>query len=144
MERNGEKWYTMGDMADFARAVAVHADTELSLAEQKKVGQPIGDDMGSDAKQFLSLLISLLDRKEIDTAEPASFLNLAKYDSLPERIRSKIDVMLINMADELRKIEEFFRRKDLPNAAPQLQTMLLHFKTKKEKTEELYGDVFKF
>ncbi len=75
---------------------------------------------------------------------PSSFLNMQVYDRLPERIRGKIDLMVLNMADELRKIEEFFRRKDLPNAAPQLQTMLQFFQHKKEQTEKLYGDVFKF
>jgi hypothetical protein len=131
-------------MADFAQSIAAHTDTDLSVAAQKKVGQPIGDDMDESHKQFLSMLIGLLDKKDINVSVPSSFLNVAIYDHLPERIRSKIDLMILNMADELRKIEEFYRRKDLPNAAPQLQTMLQFFKQKKDKTEALYGDVFKF
>lgn len=131
-------------MSDYVSTIAQHSGDELSVTEQKKIGQPIGDDMDEEQKQFLALLIGMIDREEIDVRVPSSFLKHENYDRLPEKIRSKIDVMLVNMADELRKIEEFFRSKETPNAAPQLQTMIQFFKAKKEKTEKVYGDVFKF
>lgn len=129
-------------MSDFASAIAQQGD--MSIEEQKKIGQPIGDDMGDEHKNFLATIIRMLDQKEIDVRVPTSFLKHEHYDPLLEESKAKVDLVMINLADELRKIEEFFRSKETPNASPQLQTMIEFLWQAKNRVEKEHGDVFKF
>ncbi len=129
-------------MADFLTAITKHQD--LSEAAQKQAGRAAGDDMGKSHKMFLATLIAMIDGKEIDVHKPESFLNRSAYDSLDELTRGKIDLSLVNMADQIRQIEWFFRSKTTPNASPELQTMIEHLWQMKSRLEERHGDVLKF
>ncbi len=129
-------------MADFMTTIAKHQD--LSEAAQKKAGQAAGDDMGADHKMFLATLIAMIDSKEIDPYRTESFLHKPEYEKLDELSRSKIDLSLVNMADQIRRIEWFFRSKTTPNASPELQTMIEHLWQMKSRVEDKYGDVLKF
>lgn len=129
-------------MADLASLADEHKN--LSVADQVKAGQAAGSDMGKIHKEFLAQLIAMIDKKEIDLAFASSFLNKAIYDSLPEESRNVIDVSLLNLADQLRHIESFFRSKATPDASPELQTMIEYFWNMKSRLEEKYGDVLKF
>ena len=129
-------------MADFRAAIAKYKD--LSEEAQKKAGQATGTDMDEAHKKFLADLIAKLDRKEMDASAPSSLLNKNIYDALPETSRDQVDVALLNIADQLRRIEDYFRSTATPNASPQLQTMIEHFWDMKSRLEEKYGDVLKF
>jgi hypothetical protein len=129
-------------MADFITAINTHQT--LSIEAQKQAGKAAGDDMDEQHKTFLAKLIAMIDAKEIDVRVPQSFLNQAVYDSLDELSRGKIDLSLINMADQVRGIEWFFRSKTTPNASPELQTMIEHLWQMKSRVEIQYGDVLKF
>ncbi len=129
-------------MPDFVSAIEQHKD--LSLEAQKKAGQAAGDDMDQKHKEYLAMLIGLLDRKEIDLLTPQSFLKHDVYDTLPETSRGQVDLTLLNLADQIRRIEIFFRSKQTPNASPELQTMIEHLWLMKGRVEEKFGPVFKF
>jgi hypothetical protein len=129
-------------MADFASLADQHKD--LSVEAQIKAGQATGSDMAQKHKEFLAMLIAMLDRKEMDPYVPSSMLNQADYDKLDELGRSAVDVAVLNLADQLRRIEGYFRSTQTPNASPQLQTMIEHFWDMKTRLEEKYGDVLKF
>jgi hypothetical protein len=127
-------------MSDFTKAIEKHKN--LSLADQKKAGQAIAGKMESDHENFLKHLIDLLDRKEIDTANPQSFLKMDVYEKLSEEWQGKVDLALVNIVDEARRIEDFFRSKETPNASPHLQTMIEHLWQMKQRIED-HHDVFK-
>lgn len=129
-------------MPDFQKAIAVH--TDISQEAQKKAGQATGTTMDEKHVKFLAELIGMLDRKEIDPSVPESLLKKENYDSLPETSRSLIDVALLNLVDQLRRIEWYFRSTTTPNASPQLETMIEHLWDMKSRLEEKHGDVLKF
>lgn len=129
-------------MADFAAAINEHRD--LSEEAQKQAGQATGSDMDEKHKQFLSDLIGMLDRKEMDASVPSSLLKVENYARLGEEAKDSVDYSLFNLADELRHIEWYFRSKTTPNASPQLQTMIEHLWDVKSRLEEKHGDVLKF
>ena len=131
----------MYDMADFHASIAAHQ--HLSEEAQKKAGQATGTDMDEKHKKFLADLIGMLDRKEMDASVPTSLLNAAVYEPLPETSRSAIDFAVLNLADQLRRIESYFRSTKTPNASPQLQTMIEHLWNMKSRLEQKYGDVLK-
>ena len=129
-------------MADFVSTIAQHHD--LSEDAQKKAGQATGTDMDAKHKTFLAELIAMLDRKEIDASTPSSFLKQNNYDALAEEGKNAVDYALMNLADQLRRVEWYFRSTTTPNASPQLQTMIEHFWDMKSRLVEKYGDVLKF
>lgn len=128
-------------MPDFKDLIQKHAD--LPMEDQKKAGQAIGGDMDSKHADFLKTLISLLDRKEIDASDPQSLLKKDVYDKLPQEWKDTVDLALLNLADQVRLIEQFFRSKETPNSSPHLQTMIMHLWQMKERIEKTH-DVFKF
>ena len=132
----------MGDMVDFHRALQVH--TDLSEEDQKKAGQATGTTMDDKHVKFLEELIGMLDRKEIDATVISSFLKKENYDKLDDAGKGAVDLASMNLADQLRHIEWYFRSTTTPNASPQLQTMIEHFWDMKSRLEEKYGDVLKF
>ena len=128
-------------MADYLKIIKQNAD--MPLSDQKKAGQPIGDDMDDEHKNFLKTVIDLLDRKEIDTAKPESFFNKQVYDGLTQEWKDKVDLATVNIADQLRHIEDFYRDKSIPDASPQLQTMIEYLWQMKQRIED-HHDVYKF
>ena len=128
-------------MADFHRAIAVH--TTLSVEDQVRAGTPTGGDMDAEHKEFLALIVRLVDSKEIDPYKPETFLKKDVYDAMPEEWRNKTDAMLPNLADSLRHAVDFYKSSKTPNACPQLETMIEHLWQMKQRIEETY-DVFKF
>jgi hypothetical protein len=129
-------------MADFASLADQHKD--LSVADQVKAGQATGTDMGAEHKKFLADLIGMIDRKELNASSPGTFLHEGEYNKLDEMGRSAVDVAVLNLADQLRHIENFYRSTKTPNASPELQTMIEYFWNMKSRLEEKYGDVLKF
>ena len=129
-------------MADFHAAIAQHKN--LSEAAQKKAGQATGTTMDEKHVKFLAELIGMLDRKEMNASAPSSLLKEQNYRTLPQESKDAVDYSLLNLADQLRRIEDYFRSTQTPNASPQLQTMIEHFWDMKNRLEEKYGDVLKF
>lgn|SRR3989338_2036767 len=129
-------------MPDFQKAIAVH--TDISEEAQKKAGQATGSTMAAQHTDFLADLIAMLDRKEIDAGVPTSLLNQKIYGELSQESKDAIDLALLNIADEVRRVEWYYRSNTTPNASPQLQTMIEHLWDMKSRLEEKHGDVLKF
>lgn len=123
-------------------AIAKHKD--LSDDAQKHAGRAIAGAMEPKHQQFLDLLLELLRKKDIDPADPKSFLNRKVFDALTEEERDRIDLALINLAHVLEDIVEFRLSTQTPDASPHLQTMIEELWQMKERIEKSAGDVFKF
>ncbi len=128
-------------MADFTQLMQEHQD--LPEDAQKKAGEPIAGKMDPAVEEFLKVLLKLLEEKAIDTANPETFINKDIYDSMPQDWKGKTDMALLNIADQVRRIEEFYKSKQTPNESPQLQNMIEGLWQMKQRIEETY-DVFKF
>lgn len=128
-------------MPDFAAAMTGNHD--LPEETQKQIAQAQGDDMDDEHKNFLALIIKMLDEKTIDIYESESFLKKDVYDTLDDEWKMKVDKALPNLALQLRQIEAFYRNKAIPDASPELQNMIEHLWQMKQRIEEKH-DVFKF
>ena len=127
-------------MSKLLKSIKKHE--HLSLAKQKQAGEAIAGEMDSKHEDFLQHMIKLLDDKEIDITKPESFLKLPAYKKLSQEWKGKVDLALLNIVDEVRRIEDFYRSKQTPNSSPQLQTMIEHLWQMKQRIEE-EKDVFK-
>ncbi len=129
-------------MADLLSSIAQHSGA--SDDEIKKAGKPAGDDMAAAHKQYLAKLIAVLDAKTVDAYAPSSLVDPAKYNALSELDRGKVDIVAVNMASQIQRIEGFFRDKSIPDASPELQTMIEHLWNMKKTVEDQYGPLFRF
>ena len=115
----------------------------LSTEQQKRAGKPPQGNMSEEHKKFLQTVIGLIDSGQIDPYAPESLLNKQIYDSLDEPDQGKIDQALLNIADMVRMIEEFFRSTETPDESPQLQEMIDYLWQIKQRAEKVH-DIFKF
>jgi hypothetical protein len=129
-------------MPDFVAAIAAHKD--LPEDEQKRMGQAAGNDMEETHKMFLQKLIAQLDKKDIDITNTETLVDQAKYAALALDARAKVDLSLLNIADQIRRIEWFYRSATTPNASPELQTMIDHLWDMKSRAESKAGTIFRF
>ncbi|MBI5155774.1 hypothetical protein HZA45_00715 [Candidatus Peregrinibacteria bacterium] len=128
-------------MTDFGSLYEKHKN--LSEDAQKKAGKAIAGKMTDDHESFMKKVLKMLDKKEIDPRDPQSFLKMKVYNDLDDEWKTKVDLMLPNLADLLRIIVEFRLSKETPDESPQLETMIGHLWQMKERIEKDY-DVFKF
>jgi len=128
-------------MTNFADLAEQHKD--LSDEDSKKAGQAIAGKMSQENEDFLKLLISLIDTKQIVPSDPQTFIKQEIYDTMPQDWKGKVDMALYNIGQQILMIEEFFRSKETPNESPHLETMLAQLLQMKTRIEEKY-DVFKF
>lgn len=128
-------------MTDFTTLMGTNGN--LPEEKQKQAGKAIAGDMDDEHADFLKTIIGMLDRKEIDASDPQTFLKHDVYDALSEEWRDKVDLALMNLAEQLRLIEGFYRSTHTPNASPQLQTMIEQLWQMKQRIEKEH-DVFKF
>lgn len=128
-------------MTDFFSKVAAAKD--LTHDDQKKAGTPVSGSIGSEHRDFLKTLKTLLDAGDINPDEPKSLLNMDVYEGLDEEWKDKTDLILLNVANQLGLIAQFMASAETPAESPQLQTMVEQLWQSKQQIEEHY-DVFKF
>lgn len=121
-------------------------DEHKNLPEeaQKQAGKPAAGAMSGEHERFLETVLNLLKSKDIDPANPKTFLNAHVYDALPQTDKDSIDLSLINLAGILTHVLEFRLSRETPDSSPQLQTMIEQLWQTKSRIEEKAGDVFKF
>jgi len=116
---------------------------DLTEEDQAKAGQAVAGSMNDEHKNFLKTLTGLIDKGEIDPADPKSFLNMEVYSKLDEQWQDKTDLALLNIANQIKLIDDFRKNADSPAESPQLQTMVEQLWQMKQRIEETH-DVFKF
>ncbi|MFA9211476.1 MAG: hypothetical protein ACEQR5_06585 [Moraxellaceae bacterium] len=90
-------------MVDLATTYEQHKD--LPEDDQKRIAASMGDDMDDEHKNFLALIIGMLDREEINVFVPESFIKYDVYDTLVDAWRAKVVQAMLNIAIQLRQIE---------------------------------------
>jgi DNA-binding MarR family transcriptional regulator len=116
----------------------------LSDDAQKQAGKAIAGDMGEEHTKFLKVITQLIESGAVNVSVPETFFNEDVRRTLTDEQRSAVDRATVNIADQLRRVYEFFRSKKTPDASPHLQTMIEHLWQMKERVEKKYGDVYKF
>jgi len=127
-------------MADFHATIKKHSKKNLTEEDQKKITAPVKGDVSKEHKDFLVTLEKLLNKGEIDPADPKSFLNKDVYDNLDEEWQDKVDLSLANIANQIRLIQD---TRAVEGESIHLQTMVEQLWEMKQRIEEHY-DAFKF
>ena len=127
-------------MADFHTTIKKHAKKSLTEEDQKKATAPVKGDVSEEHKNFLVTLEKLLDKGEIDPAEPKTFLKQDVYEDLSEEWKEKVDISLVNIANQIRLIQD---TRAVEGESIHLQTMVEQLWEMKQRIEEHY-DAFKF
>jgi len=130
-------------MADFRKTIVAHTGTELTEDEQKNAGQPIAGSMAAKEEDFMKSLVALIDAGKIDPYDQNTFLVQEVYEKLDPAWREKTDIALVNIAQQIRLIYEFYKSRKTPDACPQLETMVDQLWIMKQRIEE-HHNVFKF
>lgn len=129
-------------MADMRSLYDEHK--HLPEEAQKQAGKAASGAMGNEHERFLETLLKLLESKQIDPADPRTFLNRKQYDALSQTEKDGIDLSLVNLATMLTHVVEFRLSEKTPDSSPQLQTMIEGLWQTKSRIEGKAGDVFKF
>ncbi|MDP6575416.1 MAG: hypothetical protein QF755_02875 [Candidatus Peribacteraceae bacterium] len=127
---------------DYKKTMGAHQGN-VTEDDQKKAGQAISGKMEDKHKQFILNLIKLIESGEINPMVPQTFVKKEVYDSMPEEWQDKTDLILVNLADEIRMVVDFWKSTETPDESPQLDTMVEALWHSKQKIEVEY-DVFKF
>ncbi len=120
-------------------------DAPISDETQKIVNEPIVDPTGLDDKdqELVNMIASLVDEGKINLYQPSSMVNQEVYDNLDRTQQGKIDQQAFNMLTTVRNIYSY-NQSDFTNSTYQFQNMVHTFRLQKEKSEEEFGDVYKF
>jgi hypothetical protein len=122
--------------------ILANANVEISPKDQQTLNKPLGHPGGlsKDDAEFLALLMSKIDRKEIDLYQPNTLLNHAVYNALNEGAKAKAELDAFNMLATIREIKKLWDAK-LSNTY-QMENLVHKMRTTKERLEEAGGDIF--
>ncbi|MDA1209214.1 MAG: hypothetical protein O2904_04260 [bacterium] len=130
-------------MTDDEFITTVTNSEEQTTEDQVKTGQAVAGKMDDEHKNFMKTLMSLIDKGEINPADPKTFLKMEVYSKIDEQWQDKTDLALLNIANQVKLIDDFRKSADSPDESPQLQTMVEQLWQMKQRIEETH-DVFKF
>jgi hypothetical protein len=127
-------------MSELANSIAKH--TNVTQEEHIAAGQPVTGTVGSDHKEFLEVLFSLLASGEVDPYKPSSMLKTDVYDSLTEEKQDAVDMELQSICNQVRLIDNF-RKGGCDATSIHFQTMVEQLWQMVDRIE-IENDVFKF
>jgi len=128
----------MSNISDENQQKAVFGDEQT----QKELNTPLSDPtgVGSDNEEFLKLLVSLIEKGEIDLYKPATLINQPVYAPLDEKTRGQIDFEAMNLLAAIRDIKGLYDAgyKD----TFQMQNLVDRVHDTKKRLEDEGGDIF--
>lgn len=109
---------------------------------QSAMNKPLVAEGGfsDEDKSFLDTLMQLVNDGKINLHQPSSLLNSAVYDSASSEAKGKADQNTITMLARIRDIHGLMQVN--PEPTYQVQNMVADLRQKKEKLEEIGGDLF--
>ncbi len=132
----------MKHMADFSSLYEQHKD--LTPEEQKRAGQAIAGAMGDAQTAFVKEVSRMVQAGEINVYKPETFYKPGVYEKLNAADRGQADLAMINIADLLRHVTDFYISKKTPDASPHLEQMIESLWQMKDRFEQKHGKILKF
>ena len=135
--------YAETSMSDDVTKTLIGSEKPASVPEevQKQTAQPLAGQVQGDHSEFMKQLFELIDTGVINTKDPSTLLKKEVYNELNDEWKDKVDLALINMAQQIERIDEY-RKQDAQDAV-HLQVMVDHLWQMKERIEE-HQDAFVF
>ena len=116
-------------------------DATLDPNVQQKLNQPLSKEaLSKEHDDFLDLLISKLEKKELDPFNMGTLYNRPVYDKLSEGEQEKTDLTASNLMAVIRQIEQLWKLEHAKSF--QIQNLVETVWQMKSKFEELHGDVY--
>lgn len=116
--------------------------TQIDPQTQKKLNDPLVNPKGlsTEDQNFLNLVVSKVEKGEINLMQPSSLINHAIYDQLPEDKQGKVDFDAMNLLTTLRNIYDLWKMYQQPTF--QIENLVHQVRLTKERLEEISGDVY--
>ena len=96
-----------------ASPLLAYQNHEISADLQAMVNTPADHELDPKDVEFLTMLMSKIDKGEIDLYRPATLLNFAVYEKLSEQAQGKADVEGFNLLSTIREIRKATKRADI-------------------------------
>lgn len=83
------------------------SDIQIDEKTQKELNTPLRDDSARspEDKEFLALIIRLIEEGKINLYRPSSLINQVVYDGLPAEKRGQVDFEAMNLLAAIREIK---------------------------------------
>lgn len=109
---------------------------------QQELNTPLKDDSGVNAadREFLKMLISLIEEGKIDLYKPDTILNWEIYNHLDEQKQGKADLEAVSLLSAIREIKGLYDAGY--GESFQIQNLVQRLKVSKERIEADGGDLF--
>ncbi len=129
-------------MASFHDTIASHQGTALPHGTQVKLGAPQPGSLADDHKNFIKIIVDLLESQKLNPADPSTFIKTDVYDRLTPEIRALTDRSLPNICSLLHYIYELHYRKE-PDDSAEMKAFIESLWQAKRRVEQ-HADVFVF
>lgn len=118
------------------------ANVEISPKAQEELNKPLGHPggLGEEDREFLTMLVGKIEKKEINLYQPSSLLNRAVYDSLSDQGKAKAELDALNMLNTIRDIYRLWQAGHRDTY--QLENIVHRVRVTKERLEEAGGDIY--
>ncbi|MFC1655955.1 hypothetical protein ACFL3C_03735 [Patescibacteria group bacterium] len=109
---------------------------------QQMINQPQADPTGVDDadKEFMKLVMKLIEDGAIDLYRPETLMNKEVYDSLDEANKGKADTNAVPLLGDIRNIKKLYEAGD--RESYQIQNLIHRVRLTKERLENECGNVY--
>lgn len=125
----------------FTEKIVAHQDQKIDHDLQKRLNKPTKKSIKPKYKDYLKLILDLLEKKEIEAFVPGTFINQDIYDALDEKAQAEVDKTLLNLASMVQQLQ-YLSDNGAQNSF-QLESLVDNIWYTKERIEEVHGDVYK-
>lgn len=123
-------------MSDQNQQTAVFVDVQT----QKELNEPLKYNGSSQNKDFLEMLVKLINEGKIQIYKPATLINHEVYDKLDQTAQGKADYEAVNMLMVIREIKGLYDAGY--KETYQIDNLVERLRVSKERLEVQGGDLF--
>lgn len=123
-------------MSDVNPQTAIFKDEQT----QKKLNEPLKYDGSSQNKDFLEMLVKLINDGKIQVYKPDTLFNHEVYDKLDQAAKGKADYEAMNLLHVIREIKGLYDAGY--KATYQIDNLVEKLRVTKERLEMQGGDIF--
>lgn len=127
-------------MADDKNPLLAYQNHEVSADLQAMVNTPADHQLDPKDVEFLTMLMTKIDKGEIDLYRPATLLNFPVYEKLNEQARGKADVEGFNLLGAIREIRKLWNLGH--RNTYQIENLTHRIRVTKERLEAVGGDIY--
>jgi len=118
-----------------------YKNQEISAQTQERLNTPLKKSVQPKYKDYLKLILDLINQGTIDVFNPSSIINTNIYNTLNEQGKADVDKILINLINMVQRMQ-YLNEKGEENSF-QLESIVDNIWQTKEKIEQKHGDVLK-